>query len=234
MDETVINNPMQMDACGINDRALFSDNTKEFVIPCEPKENETVQIRFRTAKDNIDNVYLMITDQKIKMNKTTSDISFDFYEAELPLESDPVKYYFQVTRGQNSCLYDQLGIIYEGVEPNCFRIIPGFSTPDWAKGAVYYQIFVDRFCNGDVTNDVLDDEYSYLKGKVTKAKNWYQYPAVMGVREFYGGDLRGVIKKLDYLQGLGVEVIYLNPIFVSLPIISTIFKIMIISIHILA
>ena len=40
-------------------------------------------------------------------------------------------------------------------------------------------------------------------------------PAVMGVREFYGGDLKGVMDKLDYLQDLGVEVVYLNPIFVS-------------------
>lgn len=45
--------------------------------------------------------------------------------------------------------------------------------------------------------------------------DWSKYPSAMDVRAFYGGDLAGVMKKLDYLQGLGVEVIYLNPIFVS-------------------
>ena len=42
------------------------------------------------------------------------------------------------------------------IEMYHFQIMPGFSTPDWAKGAVMYQIFVDRFCNGDKKNDVLD------------------------------------------------------------------------------
>ena len=45
--------------------------------------------------------------------------------------------------------------------------------------------------------------------------NWDKYPANMGVREFYGGDLQGVMDKLDYLQDLGVEVVYFNPLFVS-------------------
>ena len=78
-----------------------------------------------------------------------------------------------------------------------------------------YQIYVDRFYNGDESNDVLDDEYSYIGEHVTSVKDWGKYPAAMGVREFYGGDLQGVLDKLDYLESLGIEVIYLNPIFVS-------------------
>lgn len=45
--------------------------------------------------------------------------------------------------------------------------------------------------------------------------DWFKYPAAMGVREFYGGDIAGVWQKLDYLQELGVDAIYFNPIFVS-------------------
>jgi len=215
MNDTGISNPMQINANGINDKALFCDGTKEYVIPCEPKENETVKLRFRTAKDNIDQVYLIANNQKLLMNKIETDFLFDYYEISFLLNNSPFMYYFQATLGQTNCFYDRFGFTYEEKEPNYFRIVPGFSTPDWAKGAVFYQIFVDRFCNGDITNDVIDNEYCYLKGRVTKAEDWYQNPATIGVREFYGGDLRGVIKKLDYLQGLGVEVIYLNPIFVS-------------------
>ena len=50
---------------------------------------------------------------------------------------------------------------------------------------------------------------------VCQVKDWNKYPAQMGIREFYGGDLQGVLDKLDYLQDLGVEVIYFNPLFVS-------------------
>ena len=81
--------------------------------------------------------------------------------------------------------------------------------------AVFYQIFVDRFCNGDTSNDVLDNEYAYIGTGSVQVKDWNQRPSTMDVGRFYGGDLQGVKDKLDYLQDLGVDVIYLNPIFVS-------------------
>ena len=78
-----------------------------------------------------------------------------------------------------------------------------------------YQIFVDRFYNGDPDNDVEDREYIYIGAPSAKIKDWNQPPAEMDIRNFYGGDLKGVMDKLDYLQELGVEVIYFNPLFVS-------------------
>ncbi len=78
-----------------------------------------------------------------------------------------------------------------------------------------YQIYTDRFCNGDPSNDVLTNEYCYIGEPVHRVEDWGRYPAQMDVREFYGGDLQGVLDKMDYLQDLGVEVIYFNPLFVS-------------------
>ena len=78
-----------------------------------------------------------------------------------------------------------------------------------------YQIFVDRFCNGDPSNDVEDGEYIYIGAPSRKVKDWDQMPASLDIRNFYGGDLQGVMDKLDYLQDLGIEVIYFNPLFVS-------------------
>ena len=76
-----------------------------------------------------------------------------------------------------------------------------------------YQIFVDRFYNGDPSNDVEDREYFYIGDTTVKVTDWNKCPAFMGIREFYGGDIQGVWDKLDYLQDLGVDVIYFNPIF---------------------
>ena len=78
-----------------------------------------------------------------------------------------------------------------------------------------YQIFVDRFRNGDPTNDVVSDEYVYIGFPVEKIDNWNEGLSVLDVDRFYGGDIKGIWDKLDYLQGLKVEVLYLSPLFVS-------------------
>lgn len=74
---------------------------------------------------------------------------------------------------------------------------------------------MDRFYNGDPANDVLTGEYHYIGDKSKKVDDWYRYPSQMDVRDFYGGDLQGVLDKMDYLQDLGIDVIYFNPLFVS-------------------
>ena len=88
-----------------------------------------------------------------------------------------------------------------------------FAPPAWTRGQILYQIFVDRFCRGD--GDVSLREDAVIN------ENWTegipQYAPKRGDplknNEFFGGNLWGVIEKLDYLKSLGVGVIYLNPIF---------------------
>ena len=151
----------------------------------------------------------------MEIGKADSDELFDYYEYEITVGSDCVLYHFKVVNGQDSCIYNRLGVTDDDRSCFDFAIIPGFHTPDWAKGAVMYQIFVDRFCNGDESNDVQTCEYVYIGRPVNRVEDWGKNPTTMDVGCFYGGDLKGVWEKLDYIQGLGVEVIYLNPIFVS-------------------
>jgi alpha-glucosidase len=199
----------------LNKKALFSDGTRDYRIPCEPLQHDIVTLRFRTAKDNVDSVYLVTDESSKKMEKTTSDKLFDYYEILLPLTDQSVAYYFEVICDSSRCYYNREGAVTEVAKNYNFMITPGFTTPGWAKGAVFYQIFVDRFYNGDRTNDVETGEYIYIGEVVDKVIDWNKYPSPNGIREFYGGDLQGVLIKLDYLKDLGIEVIYLNPIFVS-------------------
>ncbi|MCI8888380.1 MAG: glycoside hydrolase family 13 protein [Hungatella sp.] len=197
-------------------QALFSDGNEEFRIPAEPNEGELVTLRFRTARDNIDYVYYQEAGGEEKpLIKAESSQLFDYYEYKLTAPAIPVRYHFRVVKGEESCYYNRLGVCIEAQEDFDYQITPGFHTPDWAKGAVMYQIFVDRFCNGDPDNDVNDCEYIYIGRPVYQVKNWNRNPSTMDVGCFYGGDLQGVWDKLDYLQTLGVEVIYFNPLFVS-------------------
>lgn len=198
-----------------NRRAIFSDTTSEYVTPAEPSAYDQVTIRIRTAKNNVDRVFVVCQGRKYLMYKESSTGDFDFYCHELQLDNEKVSYYFELNTGRIVGYYDTRGLVQEVNEYYDFVIIPGFKTPDWAKGAVMYQIYVDRFCNGDASNDVLSGEYCYINEPVQKVEDWNRYPAQMDVREFYGGDLQGVLDKMDYLQDLGVEVIYFNPLFVS-------------------
>jgi alpha-glucosidase len=199
----------------MNKTALFCDGTEGYVYPPEPKESELVTFRFRTAKDDVDRVGLVTSADTYVMEKECTQGEFDYYTFETRLGEEPFRYCFEVQSGTEKYYYGRCGISREILEYYNFVVVPGFSTPDWAKGAVMYQIFTDRFYNGDKSNDVETNEYYYIGDYSRRVTNWDKYPANMGVREFYGGDLQGVMDKLDYLQELGVEVVYFNPLFVS-------------------
>lgn len=99
------------------------------------------------------------------------------------------------------------------------------AVPDWAADAVYYYVFPERFRNGDASNDPTPGEDAYLDGTVEVHDDWLEQPFVPGDadgsttdddqynNDFFGGDLAGVIEKLDYIADLGANTIYLNPIF---------------------
>lgn len=202
----------------MNKNALFCDGTSDYVIPAEPGIHEKVRLRFRTARDDAQEVCLISGGEALQMQKISSGEVFDYYETEVQLTDTMFVYYFRIKSESEELCYHRCGVSEHPVEYYKyynFRIMPGFSTPAWAKGAVMYQIFVDRFCNGDPSNDVEDGEYVYIGEPVCKVKDWNEFPAAMDIRRFHGGDLQGVLDKLDYLEELGVEVIYFNPLFVS-------------------
>ncbi len=199
----------------INRDALFSAETEDYRMPPEPDEKDRVRLWMRTAKGNADRVYYVENGAQIKMRCTRSDELFDYYEHEITAGAEQILYHFKVESKKESCLYNRMGATDDGDPSFDFKITPGFHTPEWAKGAVMYQIFVDRFCNGDPSNDVETCEYVYIGHPVKRVEDWYSLPANMDVGRFYGGDLQGIWDKLDYIKSLGVEAIYLNPVFVS-------------------
>ena len=197
--------------------ALFCDETKEYRCPEEPDAGDEVRLRFRTAADDVERVVLVLPDEnrRIELEKTASAGRFDYYETMFAVGDAPILFYFEIISGNEVCTYTRLGLS-DNLERQCmFEITPGFHVPEWAKGAVMYQIFVDRFCNGDPSNDVVSDEYVYIGFPVSKVENWEEGLSVLDVDRFYGGDLKGILDKLDYLQSLKVEVLYLSPVFVS-------------------
>ncbi len=199
----------------LNRKALFSDETANYRTPFEPEIGDRVTIKFRTWMDNVDYVFFICGSERKQMKKAYSKGVFDYYTYTTEPLAERIHYFFEVRTGNQKCFYNKLGVSKDLQEYNSFEIALGFKTPDWAKGAIMYQIYTDRFCNGDSSNDVEDREYIYINEGVRRVRDWNRLPEPMDVRDFYGGDLKGIWDKLDYLQDLGVEVLYLNPIFVS-------------------
>ena len=97
-----------------------------------------------------------------------------------------------------------------------------FKVPDWAPDIVYYYVFPDRFRNGNRANDPKPGRDRYLSGTVEWHTDWNQRPFKPGTgdgsdatfnNDFFGGDLAGLIQKLDYIQSLGANTIYMTPVF---------------------
>ncbi|MCR4589627.1 MAG: glycoside hydrolase family 13 protein [Lachnospiraceae bacterium] len=199
----------------LNYKAFYADMTADYVFPMEPEPFSSVTLRFRTGRNNVDDVYISERGGRHKMTKISSEGNFDFYEGHVNVEDKPFFYHFEMESG-NICLsYGRSGLEGTGGCRDEYKLVPGIKTPEWSYGAVMYQIFTDRFCNGDRSNDVKDHEYYYLGGYSERVEDWNSPPNSMDVRRFYGGDLKGIIDKLPYFQELGIDVLYLNPLFVS-------------------
>lgn len=141
----------------------------------------------------------------------------DWWTVELSVQNPHLRYRFLVmTRDHGGWYYTPRGTSRSiPTDSHDFRYLSRAELPAWVREAVFYQIFPDRFYDGDPSNNVRSGEYS-LGGRPVVARNWYDPPDLHGGHlEFYGGDLQGITQKLSYLQNLGVTALYLTPIFTA-------------------
>ena len=177
-----------------------------------------LRLRLRTGKGDAEEVRLIyavkydwLTDRKtLLMRKSFSDALYDYYMAELDVPDPRIGYIFVLRCGKEEYYYSEEGLTktydhaksyYNFFQYPYINASDVHKKPDWCDKAVFYQIFVDRFCRGDEKKDG-----SYIN------KKWGELPAP---KDFYGGDLKGIVGKLPYLQALGVTGIYLTPVFLS-------------------
>ena len=195
-------------------RALFCDQTENYLSPCEPQTGEIVTFKFRTGRYQASSVKLCFMGGAAALTWDHYTNNFDYYSVDIKIPEDGFSYYFEVIAENVLCYYGKRGTVFRIEEITPFELIPDFSIPKWLRGAVMYQIFIDRFYSGDNSNDVRDGEYGYYGQPVRKVE-WNALPSTFDIGNFHGGDLSGIIKKLDYLKELGVDVLYLNPAFMS-------------------
>lgn len=153
------------------------------------------------------------------------DHSIYSVKVKMPDESGLIWYYFELETSQGTVYYGNnsknlggKGELSFHKPERSFQITvynKDYKTPDWFKEGIAYQIFVDRFCNGNEDGSFLGDRTDII------ARKWGDIPFYKAeqfggeykANDFFGGNLKGVIKKLPYLKELGISIVYLNPIF---------------------
>jgi len=181
---------------------------------CYAYDENTVYIRIRTVKGDISNVKIIYGDKydwenhkEAFMIPIASDKLYDYFSIEVKVSTKRLAYYFLLKDKNEEFFYTEWGFSKTINENELYlhffqypyiNRVDVHKVPEWVKDAVFYQIFPERFSNGDLSNDPQELE------------EWGNTPKP---RNFFGGDLKGIIHKLDYLMDLGINAIYLTPVF---------------------
>jgi alpha-glucosidase len=204
---------------------LFHDQGPLFDSAIEPSATTPVTLTFRTGAGSASRVEIEYGDlgdgsrHSVAMRMEGRDATgrFDLWRGTIPAGPSRKTYHFEIVTDGQTVWYDTTGETPVEQTAHEFTIVPGFHTPDWMKNGVIYQIFPDRFRDGDPGNDVKTGQYSY-RGVAVEHHDWGTsvFPSVTGDRSlvFYGGDLAGVRDKLGYIRDtIGADIVYLTPIF---------------------
>lgn len=204
--------------------SVHSDGTEEFISNPHPSLGEKIKIRLRLMEGSPSrHIYLLSfpngNEHFEEMSVLKNEHGLDYYEAELEITENRLRYQFVIAADDAIYFYTQKEITtYIPDHSFDFIIDAKYVQPEWVRDAVFYQIFPERFCNGNPENDVKNGEYSQNGFSAMKMESWNDVPLDYEhghCLDFYGGDLEGIIEKIPYLKELGVTALYLNPIFTA-------------------
>ncbi|HUN22809.1 MAG TPA: alpha-amylase family glycosyl hydrolase [Anaerolineales bacterium] len=204
---------------------LHHDGSPLFVQAPQPTAlhfGDEVTIRVRALKNApIERLLLRICPDgeqffsEMQCEPTLENAPCQWWQAKLTIHMPVTAYRFLIFARDGVWWYNQSGLhAHTPTDAEDFKLLAEYDAPDWVRSSVFYQIFPDRFADGDPTHNVQTGEYEY-HGVQALARRWgeAQSEGLQSMVEFYGGDLQGIGDKLDYLSELGINALYLNPIF---------------------
>ena len=209
----------------IDTAELFSDQGTLYDSDSQPTATQPVTVTLRTGHGNVTSANIEYYDTAdgayhyVPMRVTATDPTgkFDYWRGAIPASGSDKHYRFEVINGGETEWYNAEGASMTEPTSGDFLVLPGFKTPEWMKNGVMYEIFVDRFYDGNPANDVTTGQYTYA-GCATERHAWgtsvYATTSRCNREVFFGGDLAGIDRKLGYIkQTLGANILYLTPIF---------------------
>jgi len=200
---------------------VHHDGSSLYVSNPKPKLGETVEVRLRVPINAPLRIAVLRTvpdgePRHTPMTERARDTTSVWFGAELKVSMPLNPYRFRLLAEDGAWNLTARGIgRADWPDWPDFKLVADFQAPDWIDDAVFYQIFPDRFFNGDPALNVKPGEWT-KRQFATQLRPWGAPPMhhrEAGNLDFYGGDLPGIAKKLDYLADLGANALYINPIF---------------------
>ncbi len=195
--------------------------TADYLSNPNPAMGETITVRLLIPSQvDPDQVVLRTIpngeQQFTAMTRQSEQGDYGVWEAPLKVNEPRVSYRFAIQTEGRVWWLNALGIsIHTPLAMFDFKLLAGFQPISWLERSVFYQIFPDRFANGDPSNDPVE-EADPRQRYTRKTFPWAEKaPRDRRLMPFYGGDLAGIEAHLDYLEQLGVNALYLNPIFTA-------------------
>lgn len=195
--------------------------TADYLSNPNPAMGETITVRlFIPSQADPDQVVLRTIpngeQQFTPMAHHSEQGDYGVWEAPLKANEPRVSYRFAIQTEGRVWWLNALGIsIHTPLAMFDFKLLAGFQPISWLERSVFYQIFPDRFANGDPSNDPVEEADPHQR-YTRKTFPWGEKaPRDRKLMPFYGGDLAGIETHLDYLEQLGVNALYLNPIFTA-------------------
>ena len=200
---------------------IHHDGSARYVWPPTGDIGTIVTLRVRAALEAPITAITLRTcpdgeEERTEMRRGADDGACQWWEAPLRLHMPRTAYRFVMQTAEGTWSLNAAGLVrHTPTDHDDFKLLANYAAPAWVRDAVFYQIFPDRFRDGDPASNVRSGEYrAYQRDVVARA--WGEPPTKAGGSlEFFGGDLPGITQSLDYLQDLGVNALYLTPIFVS-------------------
>ena len=230
----------------LGDGVIYSDDLEPIFdySTCNPLSPTEVAITAKAHLGDVEAVTLVYSmaggaDQELPLAEVERDASYQYYRANVTLgdAADELTFVIAYRDADTTEYMGTRGMVAEANAPRFVynsADFPAFFTPEWAKDGIIYQIFPERFANGDTANDPDFKEPMYQgarqlpdSGKTNgeyfhMVDDWYDSSGLVrspyrtdgkpDYYSFYGGDIAGIRQKLDYLNDLGITVIYFNPL----------------------
>ena len=203
---------------------VYHDQADVYMSPLEPTSEDDVTIRIRVQRGSLTDAKIEFSidvEQKatadhnwvtaqMYFEKTDASGYYDYWVGVIPHQGTSFRYHFVLKNNLETVYYNTGSEVsvnkpFQDARADFF-VMPDYSTPDWSKGTVWYSIMPDGFYNGDITNDK-------LTGNSVIQNPWGN--AHYGGNDYFGGDFAGISEKIAYLKWLGVDSVFMNPIWLT-------------------